>query len=476
MKEKAKIQQLYQDGTIQEKAPIVFLTEQLNAGDPGTRELAARTMIEEVVGGQYMELRLKALDALMQMVQRKSRPSSPCCGQIDLHTHSAAFDGYQTSTALILEAYERGLAAVAITDHNKPPFDENIEAERAAEKLGLCFYKGSEISTDFESDLTQSWETVHILDIPAHPPRSPKALVKRYARDFSRLGFLSDLLFPLINRSALRYTDSCTRNQVERRLERIRAQYGPSLELSEADLRRVSRGDLPVPFTIALALWTKYREELTHGLQIPGPGGAKMVGPLKSLPEVYRYFLISPNGGRTRKKKSGPPPDLYGMGRLALFLDHKLILAHPNEYPIDLVEEVMEKAALIRMEGGRKYAGVFAGVEYYSHKLQGDYKEYIRRYVNWLNQVHPVYRDFPLRFFPGSDTHGKFSPEQPLGLGQNYPADKDAYNRELKEAIAAPLKALSPAEQDRLQGELEAWKQLREQRPPELEALRRKLR
>lgn len=163
------------------------------------------------------------------------------------------------------------------------------------------------------------------------------------------------------------------------------------------------------------------------------------------------------------------------MGQLALTLEHKLILAHPNEYPVDLFEEAIEKAALVRMRDGRLYAGVFIGVEYYSHKLQGDWKEYVRLYVECLNRVHPVYKNFPLCFFPGSDTHGKFSPERPLGVGPNYPSNREAYNSELKKALAASPKELSREGQDRLQRDLDAWKQVREQRTPELEELRGKL-
>ena len=475
MREKAKIRQLYDQGYIRDKQLISFLTDQLHASDPETRELAARTIIEEVVGSKYMGLRLRALDILRQTPPIEPHPDASCKDQIDFHTHSAMFDGYHTPTALILEAFEKGLTAVSITDHNKPPFDENIEAERAAERLGICFYKGSEISADFYSDITQNLETVHILDIPSHPPKSPMGLLKRYTRDFSNLGYLSDLIFPLISKSALLYTDYCSRKQVKRMMGRFTTQYGNHLPLSEEDLGGISRGDAPIPFTIALALWTKYSEKLTNGLQLPYPGGLKAIEPLDNPHDVYRYFLTNPDGGRTRRKKSGPPPDLFGMGQLALALEHKLILAHPNEYPILLFEEVMEKAALVKVRGGRVYAGVFIGIEYYSHKLQGNYKEYVRLYVDCLNEDHPVYKDFPLHFFPGSDTHGKFSPDRPLGLGHNYPGNKDIYNQELKEALITKPKEVNKKEQDRLQRELQAWEHRREKRPPDLEALRRKL-
>jgi hypothetical protein len=472
VKDDRRIKNLYQTGYIKDKEEVLFLSEQLRSPNLEDRELAARTIIEEVVGSKYARLRLRALDILLSLPKKGVESESLYRGQIDLHTHSTAFDGYSTPTALILEAYEKGLIAIAITDHNKSPFDENIEAEKAAKKLDFCFYKGSEISADFYSDNTQKLETVHILDIPAHPPKSPRSLLKAYTREFSNLGFLSGLLFPLIRKSALIYTDYCTQKQVKKMLGRFITQYGHFFKLSEEDLVRVSRGDIPIPFTIALALWKKYQDVLSQQINIPDKAnGIRTLAPLGNPHEVYKCFLANPDGSRTHKKKSGPPPDLFGMGELALALDHKLILAHPNEYPVALFEEAIEKSALVKLKNGRVYAGVFIGVEYYSHKLQGDYKEYVALYVDWLNKTHPVYKDFPLYLFPGSDTHGKYSPDRPLGLGYNYPSNRDIYNQEITKALRTKPKELS-TDQTQL---LLTRQKISDSLPPALRQLREKL-
>ena len=71
--------------------------------------------------------------------------------------------------------------------------------------------------------------------------------------------------------------------------------------------------------------------------------------------------------------------------------------------------------------------------------------------------------------------HGKYSPDRPMGLGSNYPRDKDAYNEEVKKFMTTQPRKLTVEEQGRLAGDLKAWGQLREQRPPEVEELRRKI-
>jgi len=459
---KERITELRRQGYIRDKGVISFLREQLHSPEAEIKELAARTIIEEVLGSRYSGLRLKALDTLLSLGERRHGYPSSCVGQMDFHVHSAAFDGYSTATALILEAWERGLMALAITDHNKSPFDENPEAEKAAQKLGFCFYKGSEISADFYSQLTDRLETVHILEIPATPPKTPRSHLRRYIRDFIPLGPLSLVLYPLIKKSALLYTDYCTRKQVRNMLERFTARYGSDLKVSEEDLIWLSRGDIPVPYTIALAIWQRYGEGLVRGRRMTDREGKEMtLPPLHNAQEVYEYFLANPGGGRIRKRKRpGPPPGLLGMGRQAVALDHKLILAHPNEYPVDLFEEAIEKSALVKMRDGRVFAGVFIGVEFYSHKLHGAYKEYVKQYLDWLNETHPVYRAFPLQLFPGSDTHGRYSPDRPLGMGGNYPLDKEGYRQRLQEGIRRRPEQLSPRRCEEIEEDLRRWKGL----------------
>jgi 3',5'-nucleoside bisphosphate phosphatase len=67
---------------------------------------------------------------------------------IDLHTHSTASDGSLSPTTLIELAAERGLSAIALTDHDTISGLE--EAEAAATAKGLRFIRGVEIEIDFK--------------------------------------------------------------------------------------------------------------------------------------------------------------------------------------------------------------------------------------------------------------------------------------------------------------------------------------
>lgn len=63
----------------------------------------------------------------------------------DLHTHSTVSDGLLSPTELVREAVRLGLSAIALTDHDT--VDGLAEAEREAERLGVEFLPGLELST-----------------------------------------------------------------------------------------------------------------------------------------------------------------------------------------------------------------------------------------------------------------------------------------------------------------------------------------
>ncbi len=67
---------------------------------------------------------------------------------VDLHTHSTASDGTFTPKALIQKAKEVGLYALALTDHDTVA--GLAEAEEEAQRQGLQFVPGVEISVKFE--------------------------------------------------------------------------------------------------------------------------------------------------------------------------------------------------------------------------------------------------------------------------------------------------------------------------------------
>ena len=68
---------------------------------------------------------------------------------IDLHTHSTASDGVLTPQQLVQHAAEKKLAALALTDHDTTAGIE--EAQREAEKQGIIFLGGIEITVQWTS-------------------------------------------------------------------------------------------------------------------------------------------------------------------------------------------------------------------------------------------------------------------------------------------------------------------------------------
>ena len=65
---------------------------------------------------------------------------------IDLHTHTTASDGSFAPAALVQKAYEIGLAALAVTDHDT--LGGLAEASEEARRLGLDFLTGVELSVE----------------------------------------------------------------------------------------------------------------------------------------------------------------------------------------------------------------------------------------------------------------------------------------------------------------------------------------
>lgn len=92
-------------------------------------------------------------------------PAAGGAGPIDLHTHSTASDGLLAPARLVALANERGLSALALTDHDTVA--GVAEAAAAAEGSGLRFIPGVELSTFVEAG------EVHMLGYfvePASPP------------------------------------------------------------------------------------------------------------------------------------------------------------------------------------------------------------------------------------------------------------------------------------------------------------------
>mgnify|MGYP002857181240 CR=1 FL=1 len=66
---------------------------------------------------------------------------------IDLHVHSSASDGQYTPSQIIQKAVEKNISVLALTDHDT--ISGNDEAQAEAEKLGIKFIPGIELSINF---------------------------------------------------------------------------------------------------------------------------------------------------------------------------------------------------------------------------------------------------------------------------------------------------------------------------------------
>ncbi|KWX73944.1 PHP domain-containing protein [Paenibacillus jilunlii] len=75
----------------------------------------------------------------------KDQAGGGFAGRADLHTHTLASDGMQSPAENVRLAYEKGLAAVAITDHDTVA--GVAEALEAGRKYGITVVPGVEIST-----------------------------------------------------------------------------------------------------------------------------------------------------------------------------------------------------------------------------------------------------------------------------------------------------------------------------------------
>lgn len=93
---------------------------------------------------------------------------------IDLHIHSTASDGIHKPAELVKMAYDAGLSAIAIADHDS--VDSVTEALAAGEKYGISVIPAVELSVEYEN-----YHDVHLLGywIDHHDPAF-RAMLARF--------------------------------------------------------------------------------------------------------------------------------------------------------------------------------------------------------------------------------------------------------------------------------------------------------
>lgn len=75
--------------------------------------------------------------------------------EVDLHCHTTASDGLLKPSEIVERAYNKGLKAIGITDHDT--IDGWQDAENSADRLPIQIIKGIEINTDWQQ------REIHIL-------------------------------------------------------------------------------------------------------------------------------------------------------------------------------------------------------------------------------------------------------------------------------------------------------------------------
>jgi 3',5'-nucleoside bisphosphate phosphatase len=97
----------------------------------------------------------------------------------DLHCHSTVSDGLLTPAEVVRRARENGVELFSLTDHDE--IDGLPEARAEAERLGLPFVNGAEISVSWGDD-----QTVHIVALgfdDTHLPLAEGVIKVRSGRD-----------------------------------------------------------------------------------------------------------------------------------------------------------------------------------------------------------------------------------------------------------------------------------------------------
>lgn len=116
-----------------------------------------------------------------------SRPPRPGGRRLELHAHTHFSDGQLSPSALVSLAVERGLFALAITDHDSV---EGVPEAQAAAGAGLEVVPGIEVSSTLEGN------DVHVLGYfvdPAHEPLRTRLLRFRDERRERALAILQRL-------------------------------------------------------------------------------------------------------------------------------------------------------------------------------------------------------------------------------------------------------------------------------------------
>ncbi|HAR63598.1 MAG: hypothetical protein DKM50_07820 [Candidatus Margulisiibacteriota bacterium] len=410
----SKINILLNKGYITDKDSIDFLENQLTHSDPSIRELAARTIVTEVIGQEYMSQRLQSLKVLLPFVPYPDLHNAPSFGQIDLHTHSLLSDGYSTPAAHILDSYEQGLFAVALTDHDILPQFKPYHESYLSAQIVNDYFKDLGVSRDF-TFIPGVEFNVMFRGLPVHM----LAYLPDYYKCYDELISLP-VFQNMLHKLSL--TAEAKEKAVWMLLGKLNERF-PELAVTKEEVRNAARGNI-IRSHITDALFNKYRDYF-NSLEIT-----------RSKDVWYKWL---PHEYKSNKGYTNYLPSIEEISFLLNAANGKIAIPHPNE--IFQEERFANKSGTLEgiteslmylMKTKKLHDQAFLGISYYSSKGTAEDRAKVMELYQRVICEEP-YFGAGFYLLPESDSHGKFTSSP--GRQSDYPTDRKEYNATILKSL-----------------------------------------
>lgn len=281
---------------------------------------------------------------------------------IDLHTHTTASDGSMTPVELVRHAYEKGLSAVAVTDHDTIAGVES--ALKEGNRLGIEVIPGVEISVDF-SKWNESGDS-------SSPDSPVKKLPLPLSAEMHLLGYFFNGKYPSIANTLEELHEK--REQRNPKIVKKLNELGFDITLSEVN-RLAAGGNAGRPHIARIMIEKGYAASMEEAFDKYLAAGR---------PAYFKKDKLTPAEGISEIIRSGGVP----------------VLAHPiylymNSEQLDILLGQLAKAGLKGIEA------------YYTDNTQEQTAELL-----YLSEKHRLLAT------GGSDFHGSFKPDIEIGSGR----------------------------------------------------------
>ena len=400
---------------IRDSEIISFLSAIIHDELPEIRLAAARTIIEEVYEDKYADLRLKAFEILLPLMEVPQNHTAPSFGQVDMHTHTRLSDGYVTPTAYILEAYEEGLFGIALTDHNIMPAGPSTNEA----------YKASKILNKFLQQHERNFQLIAGIELDNEFHKTSIHTLLYFPNYFDRYDELMGNPVVIEKMHKLSRLDEERVHSTKNLLENISKQF-PEISmkwetfLTKVRASQISRALVTDELVKAFPEYFK-----AQGITMPRDGWKKWL-PAELKPSIKYKNRLSLNDTVELIKATGA----------------KFAMAHPEEVfqmekkkgQVDTIEKYFSYLISAIMADQIPSDSIL-GISYFSAKLQNPLeRNRIRQMFYEICQDYDFMHRDNLFLLPESDGHGKKT-TGPVGRGIDYPANSTIFRQKLYEAL-----------------------------------------